>query len=777
VSRWTRLLWVALLACIVGCSSHVDDAGDSRDPDRVFINLTASALLWHDAAGDRTLADWQQSFTSPQPPHTSAPGFNWIDPAQMPLKRRAGALWVAVPLDNPHAALLRHLVLGHARMELIDAWLLTGPAGRTVLPLGRSGLSVPLALRPLPTGSPAWAVNLPPGSSTLLLRVQSRTTLQPQLSLWTPSAHTLDVRMADLHEGLQIGALALATLLALVFALWLRESTWAWYGATSASMLLYQSCFSGQAVLWLWPEHPQWTLPMLAAALVSSQLCAVVFFFRFIPPRFIPPWGRVAAFGISGVSLLGFLGVLWLGFEVGITLQEFASFMLSFLLPWLAWLAWRQGDTAARFVLLSYSFLFLASIVRVSFIYGWLTPNRWMENWLLPLAASLTSIVLMLAMADRQRTQRQLQQQASQRYQITLKDAVQEATRELVQARDAAEAATQFKQRFLSRVSHDLRTPLHTLLGNADLARLALDRLTAVGPDTEQARLQESVQAMQRSGHDILQLSDELLELARGEAGRLCLVTAPTDLPQRVQAVADGTRWLALHQNNQLQVHTDLAVTQVTLDAARFEQVLRNLLANACAATHNGVVTLGLRSTLAAEAGYAQLDVWVSDTGRGVAPEALERIFEPFEQIDASCATGNSGLGLAIARQWVRMMGSEISVQSTPGQGSVFTWSMQVPVAEEKIDVTTDAKAVNPAPEEDTTHPSARPAPLDWVQLRTLADNGDGLGVDAWIARHRPVLADDPLTQGVLALSDSLQLAALVRWLDSHPTRQQPSSF
>jgi signal transduction histidine kinase len=598
--------------------------------------------------------------------------------------------------------------------------------------------------------------------------VQSRTTLQPQLSLWTPSAHAREERLADLHEGLQIGALALATLLALVFALWLRESTWAWYGATSASTLLYQSCFSGQAVLWLWPAHPQWTLPMLAATLACTHLCAVVFFFRFIPAQFIAPWGRIAAFGMSGLSLLGFLVVLTVGFEAGISLQEFAGIVLPVLLPWLAWLAWRQGDTAARFVLLSYSFLFTASIIRVLFLQGWLPPSPGLENWLLPLAASVTSIVLMLALADRQRAQRTLQQQASQRYQVTLKNAVQEATHELVQARDAAEAATQFKQRFLSRVSHDLRTPLHTLLGNADLARLALDRLTSVGPDTEQVRLRESVQAMQRSGQDILQLSDELLELARGEAGRLCLVTAPTDLQQRVQAVANDARWLALHQNNQLQVHTDLAITQVELDATRFEQVLRNLLANACAATHNGVVTLGLRSTRATEAGYAQIDVWVSDTGRGVAPEALERIFEPFEQIDASCATGNSGLGLAIARQWVRMMGSEISVQSTPGQGSVFAWSMQVPIADTDMESDHDTEAINPLPADDATRQTASPEPLDWGQLRTLADHGDGLGVDAWIARHRPVLADDPLTQGVLALSDSLQLAALVRWLDLH---------
>jgi signal transduction histidine kinase len=296
------------------------------------------------------------------------------------------------------------------------------------------------------------------------------------------------------------------------------------------------------------------------------------------------------------------------------------------------------------------------------------------------------------------------------------------------------------------------------------LARHALDQLTSVGPAVEQARLVASLDAMERSGNDILQLTDELLELARGEVGYLRLVTAPTDLLQLVQGLAHSTRWLALHQNNQLQLVTDLAWPHVALDATRLVQVLRNLLANACAATHNGIITLGLRSTPAVEAGHAQLDVWVSDTGRGMAPEVLGRIFEPFEQVDMASATGSSGLGLAIARQWVRLMGSEIGVQSSQGQGSTFFWSMQVPVAE------TVAAAVNanPLPAAAAARQPHHPDSLDWAQLRTLADSGDGLGVDAWITRHRHQLSDDPLAQGVLALGESLQLAALVRWLDSH---------
>ena len=250
------LLWVWLL----GWSALATGQTITLAADDASTDLVPAAQFWYDARADRTLDDWQQALqqaagkASASP---SAPGFAWVAASEMPLGRRTGALWVAVHLNNPHAAVLRHLAVSPERLEQVDAWLLTGPDTASAQPLGRAGASVPLMKRPLHSNVPAWRVNLPPGPSTLLLRVQSRTTLQPHIVLWEPAAHTLHMRRADLRHGLEWGALALAALLTLVFALWLRESTWAWYGATSASTLLYQSCFSGQAVLWLWPAHPQ----------------------------------------------------------------------------------------------------------------------------------------------------------------------------------------------------------------------------------------------------------------------------------------------------------------------------------------------------------------------------------------------------------------------------------------------------------------------------------------------------------------------------------------
>ena len=680
----------------------------------------------------------------------------------------------------------------------------------------------------------------------------------------------------------------------------MRESKWAWYSLASLSLLLYQTSFNGQVVLWLWPDHPQWTLPALSLGIACTHASVAMFFLGFVERSSVSVAVRVGALGLASVSVLGLLLVWFVKYETGVKLQELVGLALPVVIPWLVWRAWQLNDKPARFLLLSFALLSVASVLRVAMVYGWLPTGAWLEDWLMPVGSVLTSCVLMLAMADRIRLLVQQQAQAAAHHQATLESRIDQATSELVLARDEAQAAAQFKQRFLSRVSHDLRTPLHTLMGNAVLAREILSQMPGTPDQSEVNRqLQQAILAVERSSGDVLQLSNELLELARGEAGQLRLNTGPTSLAALIQDVTSTARWLALHQNNQLRIETELSVPWVVLDVDRVKQILHNLLANACTATRNGVITLGVRSAPGTDdptGQSAQLDLWVADTGRGIAPDALPRIFEPFEQIDASKATGSAGLGLAIAQQWVHLMGGNLVVQSTLGVGSLFSWSILVPtaaaqtgVAEEplraqhgKANTEADRRSTQTEPTPplrghvlvvddrqdhrlplqtllremglevsmatgrhaavallqeqptasnaglpgsvppvdlviiDQTMPGGDgpellqwcrqhrpsvavvalsgqaqppglfdacllesfsasrlrptlqrllPPALNWTQLRQLAEQGDGLGVDAWISSHRNHLGGSPLARGVLELGQSLQLAALVRWL------------
>lgn len=872
LARWAAA--TVLLYLLPLFPAHTSTPQITLEPGASSMNLTPLAMLWHDATGERTLNDWLQlghANAKADPAGASAAGFAQINAAQESIGRRTGALWVAVRLYNPQAPLLRHLEVSPPRLEALDAWLLAGQNGNTVQALGRSGLSIPLHEKPLNGNASAWVLTVPHGASTLLLRIQSRTVLQPQLQLWSPQAQVLAARLEDLYQGLEIGALALAALLALVFALWLRESTWAWYAGASLSMLVYQTCFNGMAALWLWPEQLRWTLPTMSLALASAHASWVMFFLRFSPAHVQPAWARACAVGLAGISALGVLLVFLVDFWAGVSLQEFAALLLPVVLPWLAWRAWRTGYEPARFLLLGSACLAIASLMRVAMARSWIPTVQWVEDWFLPLSTVLVAAAMMLALADRLRLTKQQQILKAVRDQEALQAHIRDATAELEHSLDLAQAAVLLKNRFVARVSHDLRTPLHTLLGNASLAQSYLDQLAPMGKHAPLQRLREFVMAMKQSGGDMLQLSDELLELTRGNEGQLVLNTAPSDLVTLVRDVAGTMLLVAQHQGNRLQLDTVLAVPLVEIDAVRVQQVLRNLLANACAATRDGVITLGMHSAPTEHVGMVQLEVRVSDTGFGIAPEDLERIFEPFEQLGASAKTGSAGLGLAIARQWVRMMGSDITVQSSPGYGSVFSWSMRVPAASappstntedaplanharspqghilvvdddaneqqflqqvlkglglqvslvsseieaiaelsvgtcarvdlvitgqdmahgdgqallrwcrqerpalavlllsgnNQFNVSFDAnlcKPVNPALLLQTLQ-RLLPPPLNWAELRTLAERGDGLGVDAWIAHHRHRLGSSPMTEGVIKLASKLQLAALARWL------------
>lgn len=879
-ARWILALITVWLTV---CSAHAAVPAVALEDSAASVNLLPAATLWHDPRGELTFGDWLQTVGQ-----TTTAGFTRVDASEMPLKRRTGAIWIAIKVDNPHTALQRRLVVSPARLERVDAWLLSGPVARQVQHLGQSGLSVPLAVRPLTSNAPAWDLSLPPGQSTVLLRVESRTLLQPTITLWEPQAHDLTARRTDLFHGMEAGALAITALLTLIFALWLREAPWAWYSLTSLSLLVYQACFNGQAALLLWPTQPHWTLPALTLAVATTHVSATLFVLGFVMRSHVSAAARMCALGLAGLSVLGCLLAWTVGFKTGIVLQEMVGLLLPMVLLWLPLRAWKMGDRSARFVLLSFSLACIASIFRATAAQGWLPSGAWLESWLLPMGAVLTSTVLMLAMSDRIRALVKQQALETQRHQNVLENRIEEATGALIQARDKAQEAVKFKQRFLSRVSHDLRTPLHVLLGNSADARALLAQWSVKhGAEATHERLAASMLAVERSGDDILQLSNELLDLARSEAGELSLKPTATSLLALLQQLGETAHWLAQTQRNHVSMQTALEVKWVMIDAERVKQVLHNLLANACAATHDGVITLGARSTRTAEAKVARVEFWVSDTGRGISTDAQRRIFEPFEQINELSATGCAGLGLTISQQWVQLMGSHIAVTSQLGVGSQFSWSMDVPEAAAPAAITplnahagivssqsntnealqghvlvvddleahrlwlqdllqqaglkvsiaeggraamamlqsqangvigvqqealcpvdlviTDqnmpggdghallqwcrqhlpglavvALSSTPQPPElfdaallkpigfSQLHPVLQhllPPTLNWHELCQLAHQGDGLGVDAWIARHRHQLGQGPRARGVIELGQSLQLAALVRWL------------
>jgi len=242
-----------------------------------------------------------------------------------------------------------------------------------------------------------------------------------------------------------------------------------------------------------------------------------------------------------------------------------------------------------------------------------------------------------------------------------------QAERELLEARDRAEAANRAKSTFLGNVSHELRTPLSLIMGRAELLREC-----AAGAD--RAQQAEHADHVLSAARHLLALIDEVLDLSKIEAGRMELRVESFDADALVAGIIAEAEPLVARRGNRLVVDTVGRLGTTMTDPERLRQVLRNLLGNAAKFTSDGSVRLtAWRQSVA---GGDRLTFRVADTGSGIEPHRLETLFEPFARGDRrqeSPAAGQ-GLGLAVSYRIARLLGGELTVASTVNVGSDFTF-------------------------------------------------------------------------------------------------------
>jgi PAS domain S-box-containing protein len=245
---------------------------------------------------------------------------------------------------------------------------------------------------------------------------------------------------------------------------------------------------------------------------------------------------------------------------------------------------------------------------------------------------------------------------------ITDQKATQHA---LESARDAAEQANRAKSQFMAVMSHELRTPLGGVIGFADLLEAGV-----LGPMTD--RQQEALTRIKTSSWHLVGIIDEILALARVEAGKEDINVADVDVAQIVQEVIPILEPQAAVKNLAFHAQGMNRPCTICTDPGKLRQILINLGGNAVKYTESGSISI----ELACNADH--ISIHVRDTGKGIEPGDHDRIFEPFTQVDSSYTRDSSGvgLGLAISRRFARLLGGDVTVSSQPGRGSCFTLAL-----------------------------------------------------------------------------------------------------
>ena len=266
-----------------------------------------------------------------------------------------------------------------------------------------------------------------------------------------------------------------------------------------------------------------------------------------------------------------------------------------------------------------------------------------------------------------------------------LEHRVRERTAELSKLKDAAENANQAKDRFLACISHELRSPLSTIISYASILQKKLDLKDA---DTESEQGLETIRA---SGIHLLNLIEDILDFSKAKAGKIELHPTHLNWQSFLSEIVEIVKLTAREKQLQLECITEGNLTQnVWVDRKRLKQVLINLLNNAIKFTEQGKVTLKVTVIESTELydfnkSYPQqkFRFEIIDTGIGISSYYLEKIFQPFEQsIDSEQKMSGTGLGLPISKQIVEMMGGRLRVKSKPRVGSTFWFDISLPLAE-----------------------------------------------------------------------------------------------
>ncbi|WP_442763033.1 hybrid sensor histidine kinase/response regulator [Malikia spinosa] len=577
----------------------------------------------------------------------------------------ASAYWLRLCLSRPPAAPADWLL--ELSYPLLSDLEFHAP-GQPVI---QTGAMLPLDSRPIPDRYFVFPISLEPKPACFHLRAVSQEALVLPLLAWQPAAYQHSQQRELLLHGLYHGGLLALLLYNLLLFLSLRDRRFLLYSLYAATFSLGIFAGNGFGRVFLWPDSPRFDIQAQALFLSLAAVFSVGFACDFLQTRLQFPrlhgWLSASALGFAAV-LLALLAQLALDFEISglLQLNMFNAILMGVLVSVASALVWRRRVRSAGIFLLAWGSLWLGAVVATLQLLVWIPANFW-TSYSLQIGAGIEMLLLSLALADTIRRERE-RAFAFQAQALESRRQAHELDLQLATSRQLARD----KSEFLARVSHELRTPLSAIIGYARMLRRGSDRIT----------LHEGSADIERSGMRLLRMIEELLDQSRLSAGGMRLAPAALLLRPWLDEIGRAGRLMADSAGNQFELLLpDQLPHRIEADGLRLRQVLDNLLGNANRHTHGGCIVLSCVVCPTELDDCIRLDFAVSDSGEGIVPSELDRIFEPFfmgqgGQPTPSLRAKRMGLGLSISRDLVRLMGGELRVRSQPGQGSTFYFSV-----------------------------------------------------------------------------------------------------
>ena len=499
----------------------------------------------------------------------------------------------------------------------------------------------------------------PQSDYTFYLRVKTTSSVIVPITLM--ERHRYEDRQQNLQAmyGLFFGSLLIMALYNAVVSVFTRDKSYAFYVAYLLSVTFYALAITGFGQRYLWGAGPWVTDQGLALSVALSFLFGAFFVDHFLRLNQRNPWAHRAVRVCQGIYIVLGLASLAAPEFIVVTIEQPVGLLACFIVLMVAGYEWSHGNPAARYFLVAWLALLFGTCAYTLLLLGLIPRNLFTEN-IQMLGIWIEMLLLSLVLADRINRSR------------VERLATMQALFETSKEKYEAEADARARSEFFAKMSHEIRTPIGGVIGIAELLQD-----TSLNPDQK-----KYVQTIVNSGESLLAIVNDILDFSKMDAGKVELETIAFNLPQLVEECIDIVSVKVDQQQVCFVAEIDpRAPRQLLGDPVRLRQVLLNLLSNAIKFTEQGEIRLKVRCPEADSGDLSQLEFSVTDSGIGLSDEQISKLFQPFQQADASTTRrfGGTGLGLAICRELVELMGGRIGVRSQPGKGACFWFRVVLP--------------------------------------------------------------------------------------------------